>query len=77
MQKFKSFLMKFGSTFAALALMVGIATSNSSCLMVFHQPKEPEAMNKFKFKKRESITFSLVEKGPDLPGLFCAFPFIK
>ncbi|MEZ3421646.1 MAG: cyclic lactone autoinducer peptide [Eubacterium sp.] len=49
MQKFKSFLMKFGSTFAALALMVGIATSNSSCLMVFHQPKEPEAMNKFKF----------------------------
>lgn len=49
MQKFKSFLMKFSSTFAALALMVGISASNSACAIIWHQPKEPEAMNKFKF----------------------------
>ena len=49
MQKFKNFIMKFGSTFAALALIIGISTSNSACMMVFHQPEEPAAMNKFKF----------------------------
>jgi cyclic lactone autoinducer peptide len=49
MQKFKNFIIKFGSAFAALALMIGISTSNSACFIVYHQPKEPEAMNKFKF----------------------------
>lgn len=49
MRKIKNFIVKFGSSFAALALIIGISTSNSACLMVFHQPKEPEAMNKFKF----------------------------
>lgn len=29
MQKFKNFIMKFGSSFAALALIIGISTSNS------------------------------------------------
>lgn len=49
MQKLKNFIVKFGSTFAALALIIGISTSNSACFIVYHQPKEPEAMNKFKF----------------------------
>ncbi len=49
MQKIKNFIMKFGSSFAALALIIGISTSNSACGMIFHQAKEPEAMNKFKF----------------------------
>lgn len=35
MQKFKNFIMKFGSSFAALALIIGISTSNSACMMVF------------------------------------------
>lgn len=48
MQKIKNFLMKFGSTFAALALIVGISTANSACYAIWYQPKEPEAMNKFK-----------------------------
>lgn len=49
MQKIKNFVMKFGSSFAALALIVGISTANSACDIIWHQPKEPEAMNKFKF----------------------------
>lgn len=49
MRKTKNLIMKFGSCFAALALIIGISTSNSACMMVFHQPKEPEIMNKFKF----------------------------
>lgn len=49
MQKFKNFIMKFGSSFAVLALIIGISNSNSACGMIFHQPKEPAAMNKFKF----------------------------
>ena len=49
MQKVKNFIVKFGSTFAALALIVGISTSNSPCNILWHQPKEPSAMNKFKF----------------------------
>ena len=49
MEKVKNFIMKFGSTFAALALVVGITTSNSACAILWHQPKEPAAMDKFKF----------------------------
>ncbi len=49
MQKIKNFIMKFGSSFAALALIVGISTSNSACSILWHQPKEPAAMNRFKF----------------------------
>ena len=48
-KKIKNFIMKFGSSFAALALIIGITTSNSACGMIFHQPEEPAAMNKFKF----------------------------
>lgn len=49
MQKIKNFIMKFGGAFSALALMIGISASNSACFIVYHQPKEPVAMNKFKF----------------------------
>lgn len=48
MKKINDFIMKFGSSFAALALIIGISTSNAACGMIFHQPKEPKAMNKFK-----------------------------
>lgn len=49
MRKIRNFIMKFGSSFAALALIIGISTSNSACGMIFHQAKEPEAMKKYKF----------------------------
>ncbi len=49
MEKVKNFIMKFGSAFAALALVVGISASNSACSILWHQPKEPAAMDKFKF----------------------------
>lgn len=49
MQKINNFLNKFGSAVAALALIVGISTANSACDIIWHQPKEPAAMNKFKF----------------------------
>lgn len=49
MQKIKNFISKFGSAFAMFALFIGVLTANSACLLVVHQPKEPEAMNKFKF----------------------------
>lgn len=49
MQKVKNFIIKLGGSFAALALLIGISTANTACFSTFHQPKEPEAMNKFKF----------------------------
>ena len=39
----------YGGTYAAFALIVGIATANSACEIIWHQPKEPSAMDKFKF----------------------------
>ena len=49
MPKVKKFITNIGSVFADLAIMVGISTSNSACNILWHQPKEPETMNKFKF----------------------------
>lgn len=49
MQKIKDFVVKFGGSFAALALMIGISTANSACACIWHQPKEPKAMDKYKF----------------------------
>ena len=38
-----------GKSVAMLALFIGILTSNSACYTIWHQPKEPEIMEKFKF----------------------------
>lgn len=51
MQKIKNFIMKFGSSFAAFALIVGIATANSACEIIWHQPKEPSAWTNSNFKR--------------------------
>lgn len=48
MSKLKRILMSVLSSVACYALICGIFTSNSACGMIFHQPKEPEKMNKFK-----------------------------
>lgn len=36
-------------SFAKLALATGKATANSACFSIWHQPKEPKAMNRFKY----------------------------
>jgi len=36
-------------SFAKLALATGKVTANSACFSIWHQPKEPKAMNRFKF----------------------------
>ncbi len=48
MKKFKNISISFLSLFASFAFVCGVITSNSACGMIFHQPKEPEEMNKFK-----------------------------
>lgn len=48
MEKIKKVSISFLSLFASFAFVCGVITSNSACGMIFHQPKEPEVMNKFK-----------------------------
>lgn len=48
MKKFKNVPISFLSMFASFAFICGVITSNSACGMIFHQPKEPKVMNKFK-----------------------------
>lgn len=48
MRKLSVFLNRFGGLFAALALFVGVSISNSACAIIWHQPKEPESMKKYK-----------------------------
>lgn len=39
---------KAKKTFAKFALATGKLTANSACFSIWHQPKEPIAMNKYK-----------------------------
>ena len=48
MKKFKSFFLKYGTALSALALFMGVSSVNSACFTFYHQPKVPEAMNRFK-----------------------------
>ncbi len=48
MKKFKNFILKYGTSLSALALIIGAASMDSACLVFYHQPKVPEAMNRFK-----------------------------
>lgn len=48
MKKFKSFALKYGSVLSALALFIGAASVNQACLIFYHQPKVPAAMERFK-----------------------------
>lgn len=43
----KKLLVKVAPLFASLALLVGIATANAPCFILYHQPKMPAAMDKF------------------------------
>lgn len=48
MKKLSLFFKKYAGAFAAFALTIGIASVNSACYAIYHQPKVPEAMNAYK-----------------------------
>ena len=43
----KMFL-RFGQCFAALAFVFATVTANSSCMIIAHQPEEPESVKKLR-----------------------------
>ncbi len=48
MKKLNEFIMKWGSTLAALALLIGVSSAESACYWWFNQPEMPEGMAKFR-----------------------------
>lgn len=46
MKSIKKLMLKYGSSLAALALMIGVSSSSQACWW-YNQPKEPEGMKKF------------------------------
>jgi len=44
----KKAFIKFGQCFAALAFVFATLTANSSCMIIAHQPKEPDAVKKLR-----------------------------
>lgn len=47
-QKIKNFCVKFGGTFAALAVVVATMTANSTCVWCTHQPELSEDVKKLR-----------------------------
>jgi len=47
MKKSKSVKLKISKRIVSSALAVGIASSQSACVAMFHQPKVPHGMKKF------------------------------
>ena len=45
---FNYLVAKSAGLVAAIALAVGVASTNAFCFLVFHQPKVPQGMNKYK-----------------------------
>jgi cyclic lactone autoinducer peptide len=43
--------MKIGELISAAALDLGVASIDTVCVIMFHQPKAPQGMEKFKKKK--------------------------
>ena len=48
MKKLNSIVLKFSSSLAALALLVGVSSAASACYFWFNQPKMPKAIEKFR-----------------------------
>jgi len=48
MKKLNSIVLKFSSSLAALALLVGVSSANSACVFWFNQPEMPKAIEKFR-----------------------------
>jgi len=47
MKKLSVVAIRLGGLLASLALVLGVASSNATCVMAFHQPKVPQGMSKF------------------------------
>ena len=49
MRKVKGSIVRSGgAALSFLAIIVGIASVNSACMLWFHQPKVPQSMEKYK-----------------------------
>lgn len=48
MKKVSYLIKKYAGLLAAFALTIGVASVNSACFIIYHQPKVPESMNAFK-----------------------------
>ncbi len=44
----KKLMLKIASSIASLALFVGIISVNTASVFIFHQPKVPEALEKYR-----------------------------
>lgn len=44
----KKMFLRFGQCFAALAFVCATVTANSSCMIIAHQPEEPESVKKLR-----------------------------
>ncbi|MBS4933047.1 cyclic lactone autoinducer peptide [Ruminococcus sp. OM06-36AC] len=44
----KKMFLRFGQCFAALAFVFATVTANSSCMIIAHQPEEPESVKKLR-----------------------------
>jgi len=47
LKKFNRIAIKLGGLVASLALIIGVASSQVTCVSIFHQPKVPQGMSKF------------------------------
>ena len=45
---FRNVLFRLGGLIASLALFLGVASSQVTCVSWYHQPKVPQEMTKFK-----------------------------
>lgn len=49
MKKLYAFMQKYALTaMSALALMTAVGATNRICYIVFHQPKQPKGMDKYR-----------------------------
>lgn len=51
MKKISRLILKWSSSIAALALMIGVSSAESACYWWFNQPEMPKAIEKFRESK--------------------------
>ena len=47
MKRIKGTLIRLGGLLASCALVLGVASTQAACIMIFHQPKIPQGMSRF------------------------------
>ncbi|HBQ64738.1 MAG TPA: cyclic lactone autoinducer peptide [Clostridiales bacterium] len=47
MKNLRKFLLKGGSLLASVAFLSAAASYGTTCIYIFHQPQEPEALKRF------------------------------